>query len=128
MAKRSTGRTEVDMTVSLEGDLDDWIERTINHAEEEVAQEVDVHAEKVKARAIELCPKKTGLLASTIHVKGTGSKIVKTVRTDHGKAPHDFLVHFGTPHAEGVDFLYQASDQLRSELVSGIDSRLNKGD
>lgn len=102
--------------------LKQWEEMNNKFVENTAAKQVRAHADKVAARAKDLVPVKSGLLQSTIHVQEGRSPLRAVVKTDHGKAPHDFLVHFGTVHNEGHPFLYQANEQLQPDLIAAIKS------
>jgi hypothetical protein len=104
--------------------LQKWEDANNKYVEESVRDTVNAHAEKVAERARTLVPEKTGLLKSTIHVAQGRSPLKAFVKTDHGKAPHDFLVHFGTVHSGGRPFLYQANEQLAHELPAAIRTEL----
>lgn len=98
--------------------LKQWEQANNTYVENKLRVVVEGHAEKVSERAKSLVPVKSGLLKSTIHVQRTKNPLRALVKTDHGKAPHDFLVHFGTVHSEGHPFLYQANEEFAADLVS----------
>lgn len=104
--------------------LKDWEQANNEFVERQAGDAVQAHADKVAARARELVPVKSGLLQSTIHVQRGKNPLKAIVKTDHGKAPHDFLVHFGTAHMEGRPFLYQANEALESDLTEAIKAKV----
>jgi HK97 gp10 family phage protein len=112
------------IAASIAGDLQKWEDVNNAHVAESVRKTVNAHAEKVAARARELVPVKSGLLKSTIRVTQGKNPLRAIVKTDHGKAPHDYLVHFGTVKMEGRPFLYQASEALAADLPGEIKAEL----
>ena len=110
------------------GALEEWEAQNNTYIANKVGKTVRAHAEKVANRARDLVPKKTGLLRSTIQVKPAKDPLKAVVKTDHGKAPHDFLVHFGTVKMEGRPFLYQANEALAAELPEAVKAELTNAE
>lgn len=104
--------------------LKKWEDANNKYVAEKVRDKVQQHAVNVAELAKSLAPVKSGLLQSTIHVQTSKNPLKAIVKTDHGKAPHDFLVHFGTVKTEGRPFLYQANEQLASDLAGAIKAEL----
>lgn len=65
-------------------------------------------------------------LRDTIRVRKSKSKGIVTVSTNHAKAPHDFLVHFGTVKQPANPFLENAKARHEEEFKAGIEEKLGE--
>jgi len=117
--------------VSVLGDLKEFTE-SVNAKVKEAAYDAALeNGPLVAATARELAPydpnRKSGdHLRDTIRVRRSKSKGIVTVSTDHGKAPHDFLVHNGTIKQAANPFLFKAKDRHEAEFKAGIEENLKK--
>jgi len=116
--------------VSVLGDLREFSE-VVNAKVKDAAYDAALeNGPLVAETARDLCPfdpkRKSGIhLRDTIRVRRSKSKGIVTVSTDHGKAPHDFLVHNGTIKQPANPFLYKAKDRRDEEYKAGIREKLS---
>lgn len=130
--------------VEVIGNLDQFSEIVSQKVNEAAFLAAKKNAKLVKETAKQLAPydplrqhkKQKGWIGSDIHLRDTirirnkarstakMSKIV-IVSTNHGKAPHDFLVHNGTVRAAANPFLYKAAERHREEFKDGIKEELS---
>jgi hypothetical protein len=123
-----------------------WIEGLSDEIEDEVSAELDSVLELIKNAAIEMCPKDTGALASSITIGNTGivsagdfygnsisvgSEDVINPKTGISTAFYASLVHDG--HAmrngefwEGIPFLDEAMLMYFEELERAVDRALKE--
>jgi hypothetical protein len=114
--------------------------------EEQLASELDAVMEKIRDAAIELCPKDTGALASSITIDNSGivsagdfygnsisagSEDVINPKTGKPTSEYASLVHDG--HAmrdgtfwEGIPFLTEAFDMYFEELEACVDRAMKE--
>lgn len=123
----------------------EWLEWVRDSLESEVTQELDTVMEKVLATAIELCPKDTGSLASSISLESgvisagdfagyqiyAGSEDIINPKSGMATSEYASLVHDG--HAmrdgtfwEGIPFLDEALLMYFDELENAINRALQE--
>jgi len=108
--------------------------------EDELKAELDAIGQKILAMAIELCPKDTGALASSISLEsGTiqagdfagfsiyaGNDDIINPKTGKPTSEYAGLVHDGHENYEGVPFLVEALMMYEDELSSAVDRALKE--
>lgn len=87
-----------------------------------------VHAESarvVEQRAVQIVPRRSGVLAGSI--RSTGQAAGGVVRSGRASVPYAGVIHFGWPaHNIGPQpFLYDALDERRDEVIGLYEQRVN---
>lgn len=118
----------------------EWLEWLRDSLESEVTLELDSVMEQVKQTAIELCPKDTGSLASSIGLENgvisagdfyganiyAGSEDVVNPKTGKATSEYAMLVHDGHGNYEGVPFLVEALMFYENELEACVSRALKE--
>jgi hypothetical protein len=123
-----------------EAEVQEEIKDMIDNLPAEIAQELDNVMQKILSLAIELCPKDTGALASSINLEGgaisegndfynasiyAGSEDIINPKTGKPTSEYAMMVHEGHfdksgKWVEGIPFLEEAMMQFEDELEDCI--------